>query len=69
MTKLKNSNCDNLKYDKSQFMKKHCENRKTLPREHLIGCEGVKIFLLRDPFKSCFSFLIETFDISSFVTI
>ena len=24
---------------------------KTLPREHLIGCQGVKMFLLDDPFK------------------
>ena len=30
---------------------KHRENRKTLPREHLIGCQGVKMFLLKDPFK------------------
>ena len=31
--------------------RKHRENRKTLPREHLISCQGVKMFLLKDPFK------------------
>ena len=36
---------------------KHCENCKTLPREHLIGCHGVKMFLIKDPFK--FSFLLK----------
>ena len=30
---------------------KHCKNRKTLPREHLIGCQGVEMFLLKAPFK------------------
>ena len=30
---------------------KHSENRKTLPREHLIHCRGVKLFLLKDSFK------------------
>ena len=37
--------------------RKHSENRKTLPREHLIGCQGVKIFLLKDPFLSSFFFI------------
>ena len=32
---------------------KHNKNRKTLPREHLTGCQGVKMFLLKDPFKFC----------------
>ena len=27
--------------------KKHCENREKLHREHLIGCQGVKWFLLK----------------------
>ena len=27
--------------------KKHRKNRKTLPREHLIGRQGVKMFLLK----------------------
>ena len=27
------------------------KNHKTLPREHLIGCQGVKMFLLKNPFK------------------
>ena len=35
-------------YGKTQVYVKHCENRKTLPREHLIGCQGVKLFLLKD---------------------
>ena len=39
----------------SHQLKKHCENCKTLPREHLIGREGVKMFLLKDPFKVFFS--------------
>ena len=30
---------------------KHRKNRKTLPREHLIGCQGLKIFLLKDAFE------------------
>ena len=34
--------------------RKHRENRKILPREHLIGCQGVKMFLLNDPFSSSF---------------
>ena len=28
--------------------KKHRQNREKLPREHLIGCQGVKLFLLKD---------------------
>ena len=35
---------------KSKNTLKHRENRKTLPREHLLGCQGVKMFLLKDPF-------------------
>ena len=35
---------------------KHRKNSKTLPREHLIGCQGVKMFLLKDPFKVFFFF-------------
>ena len=31
--------------------KKQRENRKTMPREHLISCHGVKMFLLKDTFK------------------
>ena len=34
--------------------KKHCKNRKRLPREHHIGCQGVRMFLLKDPFKFFF---------------
>ena len=30
---------------------KHCENREKLPRQHLIGCQVVKMFLLKDPLK------------------
>ena len=30
-------------------------DRKTLPRVHLIGCQGVKLFLLEDPFKVFFN--------------
>ena len=33
------------------FIIKHSKNCKTLPREHFIGCQGVKMFLLKDPFK------------------
>ena len=40
---------------------KHCENRKTLPREHHISCQGVKMFLLKDPFKF-FSLKIYVFE-------
>ena len=35
----------------SHFLGKHRENRKMLPREHLIRCRGVKLFLLKDSFK------------------
>ena len=34
---------------------KHRKNRKTLPRELLIGCQGVKMFLLKDAYKKFFS--------------
>ena len=30
---------------------KHCMNHKTLPREHFICCQGVKMFLLKDTLK------------------
>ena len=33
---------------------KHRENRKKLTKEHLIGCQGVKMFLLKDHFKVSF---------------
>ena len=33
---------------------KHRENCKTLPTEHSISCQGVKIFYLKDPFKLVF---------------
>ena len=36
---------------KLQVLCKLRENCKTLPREHLIGCQGVKMFLLKDPFN------------------
>ena len=36
---------------------KHRKNLKTLPREHIIGFQGVKMFLLKDPFKGFFFFL------------
>ena len=29
------------------FKKKHRKNREKLPQEHLIGCRGVKLFLLK----------------------
>ena len=32
----------------NDIRKKHRENRKNLPREHIIGCWGVKLFLLKD---------------------
>ena len=35
----------------NNITEKHHENRKTLPREHLIGSQGVKMFLQKDPFK------------------
>ena len=34
-----------------QHTVKHRENRKTLPREHLFGCQGVKMFLIKNPLK------------------
>ena len=37
-----------------QLLKNHRENPKTLPREHLIGCQEFKMFLLKDPFKVFF---------------
>jgi hypothetical protein len=40
-----------LAFHKNQ---KHRENRKTLPREHLIGCQGVKMFLLKEYLKKKF---------------
>ena len=46
---------------------KHRENHKMLPREHLIGCPGVKMFLLKDPFKVFFIHNLRC-HISSFVT-
>ena len=39
-----------------------------LPRQHLIGCQGVKMFLLNDHFTVLF-FIIENCNILSFVTI
>ena len=36
---------------KNEKRKKHCQNCKTLPREQLIGCQGVNMFLLKDQFK------------------
>ena len=29
--------------------KKQSENPKTMPRQHLIGCQCVKMFILKDP--------------------
>ena len=40
--------------DYTQKYIKHCENHKTLPREHLIGYQGVKTYLLKDHFKVFF---------------
>ena len=37
-----------------ESQQKHRENRKKLPREHLIGCQCVKRFLLKDPLKYFF---------------
>ena len=42
---------------KSSNRPKHCENCKKLPREHLIGCQGVKMFLLKRHFKVFFRHL------------
>ena len=33
------------------YLDKTLQDRKTLPREHLIGCQGFKLFLLKDCFK------------------
>ena len=46
---------------------KHRENRKTLPKEHLISCQGVKMFLLKDHFKVFFlnKFRIVKFQVLS----
>ena len=33
------------------FKQKHCKNCKTLPKEHLISFQCVKLFLLKDPFN------------------
>ena len=44
--------------------KKHRENREKLPREHLIGCQGVKMFLLKDHFKVSF---VISWDLSWFM--
>ena len=38
---------------------KHRENRKRLPREHLITSQCVKMFLLKAPLKVFFFFLLE----------
>ena len=40
-------------YERNLLRKKHRENCKMLPREHRIGCQGVKMFLLKDPYKIC----------------
>ena len=42
---------------------KHRENCKKLPREHLIGCQVVKMFFLKDPFKVYF---VINWDLSLF---
>ena len=36
---------------------KHRKNCKTVPREHLIGCQGVNMFLLKDPLKKKIFFI------------
>ena len=67
VTKLKNSNCDSSNRDCSDsssysgifFSLKHRENSKKLSREHLIVCQGVNMFLLKDPFKVFFLPYIE----------
>ena len=41
--------CPDIRYH-WEFFQKHWENLKTLPTRHLIGCQGVKMFLLKDPF-------------------
>ena len=49
---------------------KHCDNHKTLPREHPFSCQGVRMFLLKDGFKFAqVHTLTHTFEILSFVTI
>ena len=40
---------------KGRVQLKHRKNRKMLCRRHLIGCQGVKIFFLKDPLKIVFS--------------
>ena len=40
-TKLKNLHCYKTKRFGLLIKLKHCENCKTLPREHRIGCQGV----------------------------
>ena len=47
------------------YMYKHRKNRKTLPREHSIGCLGVKMFLLKDPFFSFHNFRFVMFQVLS----
>ena len=37
-----------------QVCEKHPKNCKRLPRENIISCQGVKMFLLKDPFKVVF---------------
>ena len=65
-----------LSFTRSAFLK-HRENREKLPREHLIRCQGVKMFLLKDPFKVFFRHklrfviiqVLSQFEFLSFVTI
>ena len=59
------------------YKKKYCKNRKTLRREHLIGCQGVQMFLIKYPFNVVFlhklrfvkSWVLSQFEFLSFVTI
>ena len=44
----------NISYLRRDSIKKHCENREKLLREHVIGCQGVKMFLVKDHFKVFF---------------
>ena len=51
------------------YYTKHCKNCQTLPRDHRIGCQGVKVFLLKDPYKLVLFLINWDFHNTSFVTI
>ena len=61
------------------LLKKHCKNCEKLLREHLIGCQGVNLFLLKDvtintfwvlsQFKFFLLRILSQFEVLSFLTI